>query len=281
MTIYAESLSSLKERKKNVPLLGEIYRGNDLITSMSECEARLLLGIKIFPETLPRYKFYTDLLEQLFASHRILGIGIKKFIPDIRLAITRDLSFEKKIVDEIFSAFLQFLVIGATTWSFVFLSRSLVQIPLEFTTTILMVALEALGALLFFYLVGRLKTKTFLPFAKAIEELYLFSSLMDVGLPINEVQERSRILDGSLASHKNFSELAERLKKLVARMKETGLSPKDEAQEIIRELWHLQEVYFGRFTKMVQILKFGILAFFFLPAYFLYLHSIFKFFMEQ
>lgn len=281
LEFYVNLLTIIKVRKKNLPIIGEIYRGEELLLAVSECEARLSLGIKILSSFLPKYKFYTDLLEQLFESNRLLGIGIKKFIPEIRLAIIRDLQFEKKIFEEILSALIQFLMIAATTWSFVFLSKSLVQIPLDNSTVFLMIALELIGMGIFFYLVSLLKTKAFNPFSKAIEELYLFSALMEVGLSVNEVLQRSEVMQGSLVNHKNFYNLADRLKKLVSRMKDSGLSPKDEAQEIIRELWHLQEVYFGRFTRIVQVLKFSILAFFFLPAYFLYLHSIFKFFMEQ
>ena len=71
------------------------------------------------------------------------------------------------------------------------------------------------------------------------------------------------------------------MKKLISRLKETGLSPRDEAREIIFEIWHLQEENFAKFTRIVQVLKFTTLVFFFLPAYFLYLYSIFKFFMDQ
>lgn len=281
LEFYFGILTNYADNKKKLPVIGEIYRGQELILAIADCEAKLSLGQKILAGFLPRYKFYTDLLEQLFVAHRSLGIGIKKFIPEIRLALIRDLQFERKVLDEIISALLQFLVIAATTWSFVFLSKSLVQIPLDKLTAFFMIFLQVFGATLFFYLVRLLKQRIFAPFSMAIEELYQFSALLEVGLPVNEVVQRSGILQGSLSNHKNFINLAARAKKLVARMKEAGLSPKDEAQEIIREIWHLQEVHFQKFTKMVQVLKFTLLAFFFLPAYFLYLYSIFKFFMEQ
>ncbi|MFA6237677.1 MAG: hypothetical protein WC635_10155 [Bacteriovorax sp.] len=276
-----DSLTNVRNKKNRLPLLGGIYCGQDLILELSECESRISIGIKILSRILPKYKFYTELLEQLFEAHRLLGIGIKKFIPEIRLALIRDLQFEKKIFDEILSGFLQFMVIAVTTWSFVILSKSLVQIRLTGTTVFIMLFLQISGAVLFFYLMAFLKNKVFFPFSKAIEELYLFISLMEVGLSVNEVLQRSGILQGSLATHKSFANLSVRLKKLISRMKETGLSPKDEAQEIIREIWHLQEVTFGKFARTLQILKFSILACFYLPAYFLFLYSIFKFFMEQ
>lgn len=281
LNFYSNSLTLFKKKKKSWPLLGEIYRGEELLIAFSECEARISLGLKMVSNTLPKYKFYTDLLDQLFELNRKQGIGIKKFIPEIRLALIRDLQFEKKVFDEIVSGFMQFLVIAATTWSFVFLSSKLVEIPLNKGIALMMLVLEIIGSILFFQMIKKVKFKSFSKFSKAVEELYLFTSLIEVGLPLNEVLLRSNILQGSLSSQKTFENLSERMRKLISRMKENGLSPKDEAQEIIREIWHLQEVYFQKFTKIVQLLKFSILAFFFLPAYFLYLYSIFKFFMEQ
>ncbi|MBC7537278.1 MAG: hypothetical protein H7281_00535 [Bacteriovorax sp.] len=274
-------LTILKQQKKNLPLIGEIDRGKDLLIAFTECEAKISLGIKILPSSIPQYKFYTNLLEQLFETHRRLGIGIKKFIPEIRSALIQDIQFEKKVIDELFSGILQFLVIAATTWSFVFLSSSIVQIPLPRFTLFVMIGLQLSGIAVFFQLVKKVKSRTFTKFSKAIEELYLFTSLLEIGLPLNEILQRSGILQGNLVSFKIFENLSDRMKKLVARLKETGLSPRDEAQEIIREIWHLQEENFQKFTKIVQVLKFSVLAFFFLPAYFLYLYSIFKFFMEQ
>lgn len=281
LTIGMSCRHSFNKYKKNWPLVGEINRGQELLIALSECEAKISLGIKILPSSIPRYKFYTNLLEQLFESHRRLGIGIKRFIPEIRSGLIRDLQFEKKVLDELLAGLLQFLVIAATTWSFVFLSSSIVQIPLPQSILFFMLALQLSGVAVFFLLVKKLKSKTFTKFSKAIEELYLFSSFIEVGLPLNEILLRSGILQGNLVNFKIFENLGERIKKLVARLKETGLSPRDEAQEIICQIWHLQEDNFQKFTKIAQLLKFSVLVFFFLPAYFLYLYSIFKFFMEQ
>ena len=274
-------LTKIKHQKKNLPLVSEQNLGQDLLIAFTESEAKISLGIKILPSYMPRYKFYTNLLEQLFETNRRFGIGIKKFIPEIRKGLIRDLQFEKQILDELIGGFLQFSVIAVTTWCFVFISSSQVLIPLPKSTIFFMLTLQLSGLIIFFFLVKMVKRKTFEKFNKAIEELYLFSGLLDIGLPLNEILLRSGILQGNLVKFTIFENLAERIKKLIARLKETGLSPRDETYEIIREIWHLQEESFKKYTKNVQVLKFVVLAFFFLPAYFIYLYSIFQFFMEQ
>lgn len=271
----------LKSHRKNLPLIAEIDRGQELLANFSKCEAQISLGAKILPDFLPKYKFYTELLEQLFFFNRNLGIKIKKFFPEIRKGLINDLQFEKKVLDEVMAAILQFLVIALTTWSFVFLSSLIAQISLSKSISLLMILLQIMGIVIFFFILKKIKKNMFVKFNKSIEELYLFNSFLEIGLPINEIISRSKICDGSIVSFKIFENLSDRVKKLIIRLKETGLSPRDEVQEIIGEIWHLQGEYFKKFTKIVQILKFSILIFFFLPAYFLYLYSIFKFFMEQ
>ncbi len=279
---YAHEYSEkVKVQKEKWPVVGELNRGEKLLLFLQEAESRIALGIKILPDQIPGFKFYTALLEQLFENYRRMGTPIKKILPDLRRAIASDIKFEKRIQGEMIGAVLQFLVIGMTTWSFVFLSAMLVDIPVSKVILFFMLLLQLSGASLFFTLLLRLKRRTFRDPSGALTELYLFTTLMSVGLSLNDVLKRSSILEGSLMNSPKLNSFAVRTKSLIGRMKETGLSPKEEAQEILDGLWHFQGEIFEKFTKKVQLLKFCILAFFFLPAYFLYLVSIFQFFMEQ
>lgn len=268
-------------QKETLPFFSERGRGEGLLLFLQEAEARIALGSKLIPGDMKQYKFYTDLLEQLFESHRKLGAGLKKMIPDIRRAITRDLQFEKQILGEIVGALVQFMLIALTTWGFVFLSSLLVEIPLSGFILSCMLILQVSGAALFFILMRALKKKMFSSLAQALCELTRFQTMINTGLSVNEVLLRSNILGGALVESRALSPFAGRVKNLISRMKATGLSPVEETQEILKGLWHFQGEQFQKFTKRVQLLKFVVLALFFLPAYFLYLASIFQFFMEQ
>ncbi len=89
------------------------------------------------------------------------------------------------------------------------------------------------------------------------------------------------MLEADLGKHKKFSQVNTRLESLVNRWKESGISPKLEAGEVVKEVWHLKDVNFEAFLKQTDLLKFMALAFFYLPAYFIYLYSIFKFFIQS
>ena len=155
------------------------------------------------------------------------------------------------------------------------------DIPLSFNQLIIIFLIQILGVTIFNMSLKKLKVYTFNKFSKAIERLYLFVSLVEVGMPVSQTLSESQVLEGDLMIHKLFLPCASRLMNLVNRWKANGISPKTEVAEIIQELWHIKEVNFERFLKHLDILKFIVLAFFFLPAYFFYLYSIFQFFMEQ
>lgn len=256
-------------------------KGQNLLNGLASFEAKVFLGVKNSADDLPKYKFYTHLFEILYAANRSLGIGLKKIIPEIRNALLNDLKFEKKIRDEVLSAFLQFIAVIVTTWAFVYLSTKIAEIAVDKKIAIAMLLIQACGLFLFYQTEKICKKKIFEKFSSAIKEIYLFSCFLDVGLPLNEALLRSGISEGALFKHKVFEGISKRLEGVIQRLKETGLSPKDEVHEIIGQIWQLQEEKFRFFTKYIQMLKFTLLVFFFLPAYFLYLYSIFKFFMEQ
>jgi hypothetical protein len=126
-----------------------------------------------------------------------------------------------------------------------------------------------------------IKRKMFSPFYFSLAELYLFSALYEVGVPLNDALDKSHLLNGDFVTVPKFSAFGERVLKLIDRLRQTGTPLGSELSELKAELWHFQEQEFTKFTKLLQMAKFFILSFFYLPAYFLYLASIFKFFMEQ
>ncbi len=267
--------------KANNPFQKEHKNGQALLSFMPKLEAKIAMGIKTTNESIPQYKFYTSLLSDLIGFHQKRGISLRAIIPELRMNLTKDLQFESKLQSNILGGNLQFLVITMTTWIFIFFSSQMADIPLSFNQLIIIFLIQILGVTIFNMSLKKLKVYTFNKFSKAIERLYLFVSLVEVGMPVSQTLSESQVLEGDLMIHKLFLPCASRLMNLVNRWKANGISPKTEVAEIIQELWHIKEVNFERFLKHLDILKFIVLAFFFLPAYFFYLYSIFQFFMEQ
>jgi hypothetical protein len=263
------------------PFQKEHKNGEKLLIFLPNLEAKLGMGMKTTSESIPRYKFYTTLLFDLLEVHQKRGISLKHIIPELRLNLTKDIHFENKIQSNLLGGNLQFFIITLTTWCFIFFSSAMVDLPLKFSVLMTILIIQITGILIFNLALKKLKNFTFYKFSEAIEKLYLFVSLVEIGMPVSQTLAESRVLEGGLMKNKVFSPCASRLVTLVNRWKESGISPKLEGAEIIRELWHLKEVSFERFLKHLDALKFITLVFFFLPAYFFYLYSIFQFFMDQ
>ncbi|MBC7714897.1 MAG: hypothetical protein H7177_16235 [Rhizobacter sp.] len=271
----------LKTLESKNPFKRELVQGEKLLVMFPDIEAKLALGVKTTSMELPRYKFYTTLLFDLLQVHRKLGISLKQILPELRQNLIKDLQFESKMLSNVMGGNLQFFVITMTTWGFIFLSSALAELPLNFGFLFLILVIQSAAIFVFNFILSQMKKRIFTKFNHSIESLYLFVSLVEIGLPVSQVLSESKVLEGDLMKHKKFSQLAGRLEALIGRWKDNGISPKIETGEVIKEIWHIKEVAFLEFLKQVEVLKFIVLALFFLPAYFIYLYSIFKFFIAS
>lgn len=270
----------LKKMDEKNPFLKEQRSGQKLLSFLPDLEAKLAMGLKTTIQSIPQYKFYTTLLFDLLEVHQKRGISLKYILPELRLNLIKDLQFESKLKSNLIGGNLQFFVITLTTWGFIFFSSSMADLPLIFSDLMIILIVQILGILVFNLALKKFKIHVFNKFSEAIERLYLFVSLVEIGMPVTQTLNESRVLEGGLMKHKLFSQCASRFVTLVNRWKENGISPKIESQEIIKELWSLKENSFEQFNKGVDGLKFCVMAFFFLPAYFFYLYSIFEYFMK-
>ena len=287
-SLCLKKIDEIQERIKfyrtKLPFQSTVSTGEQLLLSLSEFEGSLacgIVGVANQKNSLPQFKFYTNLLIKLLKANRQEGISIRKLIPELRIGVQRDIQFEKKVSKVVIGGNFQFLVITLATWGFVFFSQQLVEIKLDFKLGLCMVALQILGFVLLNFLTSYLKKVKFMPYSSAFEELYLFKALVEVRMQIKTILLESRIMNGALVTLKLFDSLSRRIIYSVERWKASGISPKEESEELIKELWYSQEEQFLDFIKKIEILKFVMMALLFLPAYFLYLAAIFKFFMEQ
>lgn len=271
----------LRTFEEKNPFKREQTQGEKLLVMFPDIEAKISLGIKTTSLELPRYKFYTGLLFDLLLVHQKQGISLKQILPELRQNLIKDLQFESKMTGSVLGGNLQFFVITLTTWGFIFFSSALAELPLDLFTLLLIFTMQVTALFVFNGILSLMKKRIFEKFNQSIESLYLFVGLVEIGLPVGQVLAESKILSCGPGKHKKFSQVSSRLEALIKRWKDNGISPRIESGEIIKEVWHLKQVSFDAFLKQVDMLKFVVLAFFFLPAYFFYLYSIFKFFLES
>lgn len=268
---------------KNLSLSRTTSMGELLREGLLEVETILTQGKHDFGffKEIKNYKFFTPLVLELLELHKKLGIQIKAILPKIRHALSKDIEFEHKLFSQLVGANLQFIVIIFVTWSFIFLSSMMVEIPIRLDIAFYIFLLEFFGIFSFNFIIYKYKNYVFSKYDSLIESLYLFVVMCEVGLSCQDTIRRSGLITDKICKHKSFWTIAKRIDYLVNRWQKSGIGPKGEAMELLEEIWAQKEHFFIKFLKTQEAIKFIILAFFFLPAYFLYLYSIFQFFMEQ
>lgn len=266
--------------KMKSPWGKEEREGDRLLIFFPELEAKISMGVKTTSVSIPTYKFYTSLLYELLEQHRRLGISLKAILPELRGQLILDLHFEKKMSATVVGGNLQFAVIALTTWGFIFLSSALADLPVKLFDFLVIGVMQLLAVMVFNWSIKKARSLIFLKYSKVFEGLYLFNALVEVGSPVGKALSESKILEGDLVAQNHFSLVSMRVKELVKLWAEKGLSPRVGLSEVARELWHKQEMDFLKFLKVGDYLKFGVLAGFFLPAYFYYLYTLFQHFLS-
>ena len=190
----------LKTYEAQNPFKREQTQGEKLLVLFPEIEAKLALGVKTTSIDLPRYKFYTTLLFDLLQVHRKLGISLKQILPELRQNLIKDLQFEGKMISSLVGGNLQFLVITITTWGFIFLSSALAELPLDFFTLFIILCMQITAIVVFNGVLSLLKKHIFDKFNQTIESLYLFVSLVEIGLPVSQVLAESKVLESDLGN---------------------------------------------------------------------------------
>lgn len=252
-----------------------------ILNNFSSLEQSVKYGKFDLRIELPKYKFFTDLILELLQLHKKLGINLSLYLPKIRLELQRDHRFEKKLHELMLNCIWQFLIIISVTWGFISFSSMMIAVFPSGKVISSILFLQMLGAIVFFYMKVFLYKKTFAELEQIIEKFYKFLSLVDVGIPISKILEYSQINALGKVKQKDLRSYAQRVHSLLTYWQQNGHSPKNEMTEILEDVWALKESLFEAFLKKLEVLKFIVLALFYLPAYFLYLFSIFQFFMEQ
>lgn len=230
---------------------------------------------------IPEYKFYTSIISGLLDVGRSRGVKISGQLDDIKKVLQHDLIFSMKIKNEKSSAFFQFTIITLFTWVFVFYSQQLIEIKIPKLVYFIMVSFQVLGMISFFFLSDFFQKKFFLPYDQFLGNLLLFQSLVESSVPLKLALLESKVYQSKAFQLKKFELLCQHFDSALDKLKGKGLSMRDDINLIIAELGQNREEEFRLFHNRLSFFKFLHLSLIYLPIYFLYLISIFKFFMEQ
>lgn len=214
---------------------------------------------------LVEFKFYTSLLLKLVSYSRQFGAQLNQPFREIIVALSKEEKFILKLRNTLFSSIFQFALISLLTWTFIYLLKEMVQFQVSNSSLVIILILQSLGLILFLLSFLPLQKKLLGDFEKAFFILYSLKGLMAVGIPFSKVLIYSDFENFPKSKQFNYSYL--RLSELTKQAIAQGVNITNFIQEILEDLWLLQDQAFTKFNQFLQVLKFIFLAMFFLPSY--------------
>lgn len=219
------------------------------------------------PGKLPRYKFYSEIVEVLLQVARRMGGSYQDSILFLREGLQTDRQFEKKIKDAILGIWLQMGLMLVLTWGFIFCALHLVDIKLKTIHLLMIFGWQCIGMGFLPMILSYFRQKYFGSIGKIWKMLFVLKSLIKVPLPRSEIFKLSGVQELEHIKQKSLTQIIERLKETCQKSLKMGTSYEDDVQYLMGELRFQEKWHFELFEKRLTVIKLTLLSVFFLPSY--------------
>lgn len=216
---------------------------------------------------LPRYKFYSEIIESLLSLARKMGGNYQDSFLFLREGLQADRQFEKKLKEITLGLWLQMLMMMALTWAFIFGALTIVDISVGALKLLLIGSWQILGLALLPLMLRYLRRRLFGDIGILWKMLYVLNSLARVPLSRSEVFQMAQVQKLKIIQQKNLLHLVEKLKEICQKALKQGGSYEEEVKYLMDELRFQEKWYFELFEKRLTVIKLMLLSVFFLPSY--------------
>ena len=214
---------------------------------------------------LPRYKFYTGLVDMLLIQYRREGAQIFDHLLGIRSNLLKDLKFEKKLLSFAAGASYEMGIIFVLGIAFVLFAKSFVGLEISVSACFIAFGWQALGAILFFFSYARLKERTFRPFGDYLRGAALLELGLKTNRPLSCLTKDLNLED--LANDPELNHIRARMDEILQLVKNKGSCHSSHTKELGTECWFSYERKMDEFEKRTKSVKLGVIALFFLTGY--------------
>lgn len=219
------------------------------------------------PGKLPRYKFYSEIIEVLLQVARRMGGSYQESILFLREGLQTDRQFEKKIRDAILGIWLQMGLMLILTWGFIFCALHLVEIKLKTIHLLLIFGWQCVGMGFLPVILRYFRQKYFGSIGRIWKMLFVLKSLLKVPLPRSEIFKLAGVQELDQIKQTSLLQIIERLKETCQKSMKMGTSYEDDVQYLMGELRFQEKWHFELFEKRLTVIKLTLLSLFFLPSY--------------
>jgi hypothetical protein len=216
---------------------------------------------------LPRYKFYSDIVETLLSFARRMGGAYQDSFLFLRDGLQADLQFEKKMRELSLGCWIQILMIMVLTWAFIIGALSMVQIKVPWSHLVLLLIWQLLGLISLPILLNYFRKKLFADIGKLWKALYILTALAQIPISRSEIFALAGIKELNFIKQKSLEYLVEKLKSTCQHALKQGGTYEQEVKILMEELRFQEKWHFELFEKKLLIVKLSLLSIFFLPAY--------------
>lgn len=223
---------------------------------------------------LTRYSFYTDIIEALIRNSLKHGAPIKKYMAPLRGSILKSALFDKRINSLVVSSVLQMVCCAFFVWLFQMVCKLWFNIKLSPTLNIVMWGYQILGLIAFILIGIKIYKKIIYPLYELLKTTYTIHSLSQSTMGITQVLENSGLK--TITEGTRYKAYVRELNSIINSRLKKGLSPVELLEGLLSNLWLELEISLDQFQKQLTLLKFSVLCFVFLPAYFSGVYSIFE-----
>jgi len=217
--------------------------------------------------TLPKYKFYTEVLEILLSLARRMGGNYQETILYLRSGLNSDRQFEKKLKDMLLGLWLQMGLMMLLTWGFIFAATKLTEVNIALGKLGIILLWQGVGVGLLPFLLRHYRHKFFSDIGRLWKMLYVLNSLARVPLSRSEILTIAGVQDLKNIQQKNLLHIVEKLKDTCQRALKNGASYEEEVSGLMDELRFQEKWHFELFEKRLTAIKLVLMTVFFLPSY--------------
>ena len=92
-----------------------------------------------YSSDIPRYGFFSSIIESLVKIRKTYGVDIKKALRELRKAILKDYKQKRKLRSELFGLYLQYMMLLIFTWGFLFQLLGTIKINVTSSQILLLI----------------------------------------------------------------------------------------------------------------------------------------------
>lgn len=219
----------------------------------------------------PDYKFYGSLLRELKRLTKLYGATPAASLERIKRPLLQDLRFETKLREIRLGGLAQFFAMALMTWTFMTLSRLILEREFDLLLCSLILALQVIGASLYLFIEAKARKKAFGGYDLAYEGLVTLQALMPLGLSLKDKREKSGV-DRFLSEKRLPSEL-ERVRRTLSNLldqwRDFGRPIEAALVDLVDDIRFAQDIAGEALLKRMTAFKFFVAALFYLSAYLL------------